>query len=356
MRSAFAVFLALGCCLSFRSGEPRPVPYRFPVLYAFPPMPVDPENPVTVQGVALGRRLFYDKRLSADGDLACASCHRQAQAFSDGTNAFSKGRSGEATRRNAPPLFNLAWYPRLFLDGRAGSLEELVSIPLLDRHEMAMDWPELCARIAADEDYPADYTAAFGDGRVDSARTVQAIAQFLRTLLSYRSKYDRAIAGKVRFTPQEAMGYELVNDQTKGDCLHCHTTDANALGTTLGFSNNGLPGGLESRSVDPGRAGVTGRASDVGKFKIPSLRNLAFTAPYMHDGRFANLQEVLDFYSTGVRAGPAVDARMEFAHQGGVQLSQDEKASILAFLLTLSDTAFIHDPAFSNPDTTGEGQ
>jgi cytochrome c peroxidase len=260
------------------------------------------------------------------------------------------------TRRNVPPLFNLAWYPGLFWDGRAAGIEEQVSVPLLDHHEMAMDWPLVRQRLEADDEYPEYFSAAFGEGRVDSTRIVRAIGQFLRTLISYRSKYDRAIAGEVRFTPQEAMGYELVNDQTKGDCLHCHTTDANALGTTLGFSNNGLDAAsAKGECMDAGRGGVTGRPSDRGAFKIPSFRNLVFTAPYMHDGRFATLTEVLEFYSTGVEAGPCVDPKMEFAHQGGARLTEEEKVDVLAFLLTLSDTAFVRDPAFSNPWTGTKG-
>jgi cytochrome c peroxidase len=306
---------------------------------------------VTDEGVALGRFLFYDPVLSADSSMACASCHRQEAAFSDGPLAFSKGANGQQQARNTMPLFNLAWYPALFWDGRAASLETQVFEPVRAHNEMNLSWKLATERIQRQAFYKRQFRAAFGNAPIDSVHIAKAIAQFERTLLSYRSKYDLAITNRAEFTPDERAGFELANDMTKGDCLHCHTTDADALGTTGQFSNNGLDAVfLPTGFSDKGRGKVTGSASDNGKFKTPSLRNLAFTAPYMHDGRFATLAEVVAFYSTGVHASANVDGRMGTVKQGGAQLTAVQQRQLVAFLLTLSDSAFVRDPAFAEPN------
>lgn len=328
------------------SRQPQPKPYVFPELPFFPERPQDPANPVTQEGVLLGRHLFYDPILSADVKTACGSCHRQEAAFSDGPKRFSAGAGGVAMRRNTPALFNLAWYPRLFWDGRAGSIEAQVAMVLHAREELNLNWPEAIRRLSRSTKYRQLFKDAFGNRPIDSNMVMQAIGQFERTLLSYRSKYDRVIAGSEKFTQAELDGFDIMNDMSKGDCLHCHSSDADALGVLPGFSNNGLDAG---RYSDPGYATVSGRAADSGSFKIPSLRNIALTAPYMHDGRFANLDEVLRFYSEGVHAGGRTDTRMSYAHRGGVRLSAGERANVIAFLRTLTDSAFVKDPAFGNP-------
>ena len=190
-------------------------------------------------------------------------------------------------KRNTMPLFNLAWYPTLFWDGRAESIEEQVFHPLRAHDEMNLDWAVATERVKQNEYYTAKFRAAFGDAIIDSNLIALAIAQFERTLISNDSKYDQVIRGEAYFTADEYEGFVLINDQTKGDCLHCHTTDANALGTTTKFSNNGLDTALRPDDyIDQGKAEFTGLTADVGEFKIPSLRNVAVTAPYMHDGRF----------------------------------------------------------------------
>ena len=325
-------------------------PYPFPILFYFPKMPVSADNPVTIEGADLGRHLFYDPILSSDSDMACASCHKQQYAFSDSPNRFSKGRSGELMKRNTMPLFNLAWYPSFFWDGRAATLELQILQPVNAHNEMNLSWIAASARLERSAYYKTKFEEVFGGGLIDSIKITKAIGQFLRTLISNQSKYDRVIAGKGRFTEDEYAGLILMNDQTKGDCLHCHTTDADALGTTLKFSNNGLdtiysPGNYN----DKGHGAVTGRESDNGKFIIPSLRNVALTAPYMHDGRFKTLDEVLDFYSTGVHVSANVDNKMDFAYKGGAKLTTIEKSQIKAFLYTLTDSVFISNPEFSNP-------
>jgi len=248
------------------------------------------------------------------------------------------------------PLFNLAWYPAFFWDGRAATLEEQVFEPVSHPDEMNLAWREALVRLSTDTFYRKQFQAVFGPGQIDSTHVAKALGQFLRTLLSYQSKYDRVLAGEAYFTPQEFRGFVLANEMDKGDCLQCHTTDSDALGTNRNFSNNGLTLAVIPEDYpDAGRGGVTGIAADFGKFKTPSLRNLAFTAPYMHDGRFQTLEALLDFYSEGVQAGVNTDSRMSMAHQGGVRLTAEEKADLLAFLRTLSDSAFVRNPAFSNP-------
>ena len=313
-------------------------------------MPESSVNPVTVEGALLGRYLFYDSTLSADKKMSCSSCHKQAYAFSDSPNQFSKGRNGELMRRNTMSLFNLAWYPSFFWDGSAPSLEAQVSHPLTAHNEMNMQWKNASKVLSQNKMYLRLFINAFGSDTIDSLHISYALAQFLRTLISNQSKYDRVIGGKGHFTEEEAQGFVLMNDQTKGDCLHCHTNDADALGTNLKFSNNGLDSITNPNDyIDKGRGTVTGNNSDNGKFIVPTLRNIALTGPYMHDGRFKTLKEVLDFYNTGVKLCANLDSKMEFAHQGGVKLSDEEKKDIIAFLETMTDSDFISNPEFKNP-------
>lgn len=331
-------------------GINKPTPYSFPDLLYFPEMPVAVDNPVTKEGAELGRYLFYDPILSANYKISCATCHKQSRAFSDSPQQLSKGIQGELLRRNTPPLFNLAWYPVLFWDGMTNSIEEQVFHPVRDHEEMNLDWPVAMKRIQQHERYPAQFQAAFGSREIDSTLIAQAIAQFERTLLSYNSKYDQAIRRETILSPQEYTGFVLMNDQTKGDCLHCHTTDADVLGTTTKFSNNGLDPAQTPRDYsDPGKGGISGNEEEMGWFRIPSLRNVALTAPYMHDGRFQTLEEVLDFYSEGLHNSYNIDPKMGFVRKKGASLSQDEKNTIIAFLNALTDSVFITNPEFSDP-------
>lgn len=347
--STFLLIIGVLLLVAFSPGY-DPQPYEFPELRRFPEMPEAEDNPVTVEGVDLGRHLFYDPILSSDSSISCASCHKQEFAFSDAPKAFSTGVPGTPVDRNTPPIYNLAWYPSLFWDGRAASVEDQVFFPVREHDEMNLEWPKAVKRIQRSELYPKKFQAAFGSTSVDSILIAKAIGQFERTLLSYRSKYDRVLAGKAYFTEDEYKGLELMNDQVKGDCLHCHTTDAGVLGTTGKFSNTGMDSIFDPANYkDKGLGGFTGNPQDNGKFKIPSLRNVVVTAPYMHDGRFETLEEVLDFYSEGVIESANIDPLMGASHNGGVQLTEKEKEQIIAFLKTMTDSAFISDPAFSNP-------
>jgi cytochrome c peroxidase len=327
-----------------------PKPYTFPKLYYFPKMPLKLGNPITEEGVELGRHLFYDPILSRDSTISCGSCHRQEVAFSDSPKRHSVGIDGQLSQRNAMPLFNLAWYPSMFWDGRSASIESQALHPVRANDEMDLEWLVGVERVQSSDFYVSFFEKAFPNQTIDSLLIIDAIGQFERTLISYQSKYDSVILGTAAFTKDEFEGFLLVNEQDKGNCLHCHTTDADALGTTRKFSNNGLD---FARSVedfkDFGKGGFTSKAEDMGLFKIPSLRNVGLTPPYMHDGRFETLEEVVAFYSNHVQFSPTLDSRMTVQQQKAIQLTAQEEKQIVAFLHTLSDNVFIKKEAFSNP-------
>lgn len=350
MRAISIVLVLLFIFISSNSSKYTHTVYKFPEPGFFPKMPMAINNPVTVEGAKLGKYLFYDPILSSDSLMSCASCHKQKSAFSDAPFSLSSGRNGITLKRNTMALFNLAWYPAFFWDGRASSIEEQVFHPIREYNEMNLDLNVASKRLEQNKFYKKEFKEIFGSSEIDSVQISKAIAQFLRTLISYQSKYDSVLDGKAFFSKEEFEGFNLVNDQTKGDCIHCHTTDGDALGTALIFSNNGLDAISNANDyTDKGRGSVTGKLSDNGKFIVPSLRNLVFTAPFMHDGRFKTLEEVINFYSEEVKPCANIDSKMEYAHQGGVRLSAEEKKKIIAFLLTLSDSSFVSNPEFSNP-------
>lgn len=352
LKKIFISFIIIGLtlCLSFQDRVKKPRPYKFPEMAFFPEMPSSPENPVTEEGVALGRFLFYEELLSGDSSISCGHCHQQKRAFSDAPLTFSNGHMLRKNKRNTPALFNLAWYTSLFWDGRSPSIEEQVFHPLRGKNELNLSWKQAVKRISDQKFYRDKFIAAFGDDKVDSNRISKAIAQFERTLLSYNSKYDKALRLELQLSKMEYAGFVIMNDQSMGDCLHCHITDPLPLATNLKFSNNGLDSAWEILDFkDPGLGKITGDSSDYGKFKVPSLRNIAITGPYMHDGRFETLEEVLDFYSEGIQENLNIDSKMTRAHKGGVHFNELEKKQVIAFLNALTDSTFISDPKFSNP-------
>jgi len=325
-------------------------PYSFPELKYFPIMPVSELNPVTNEGAELGRFLFYDPLLSLDSTISCSSCHRQEVAFSDSPNKVSFGVNNVKGIRNTPPLYNLSWYPSLFWDGRARDIENQIFHPVRNKDEMNLNWVVAAKRIKESPFYSEKFREVFGSQKIDSNLIVKAIGQFERTLLSYNSKYDKVLKGEAYLSKEEYEGFVLMNDQTKGDCLHCHTTDGDALGTTLKFSNNGLDFNTEdSNFMDNGKGAISHNTFENGMFKIPSLRNIAITSPYMHDGRFESLEEVLNFYSEGVIVNANIDSKMVSAHKGGVHLNPEEKKNIISFLNTLTDSVLITNPKWGNP-------
>lgn len=308
--------------------------------------PIIPEdNPLTVEGVALGKKLFFDPILSANNTQACADCHRPGSAFSD-PRRFSVGIDGSLGTRNSMPLQNLAWNynGKFFWDGRAASIEEQIFEPVTNPIEMANTWPNAVASLQNSTEYPELFNEAFGTTSIDSVMVSKAIAQFLRTLITSNSRFDQFQRGEIELTPSEANGLNVFLNEAKGDCFHCHGNPLNPLWTDNIFHNNGL----DQFPSDRGLGLFTGDPRDDGKFKSPSLRNLAFTAPYMHDGRFETLDEVIDHYSEGLVYSETIDPLMKKVGQGGVQLSAQDKADLKAFLLSLSDPSFINNPNFQN--------
>lgn len=303
-------------------------------------MPYD--NPLTVEGVALGRALFHEKALSADGSLACASCHQQRFAFSDAL-PVARGMRGAVGTRNTPAIQNVAWDHFFFWDARALSLELQAFAPVTGHAEMGSRWTEVTERLRRDTTYPPLFRAAFGDAGIDSMRVAFALAQFERTLLSLDSRYDRYRHGgdSTVLTSSELRGKDLFF--TRANCADCHTPPL--------FKGHEVQNiGLDSVPVDAGMGERTRIAWHMGRFKTPTLRNIAVTAPYMHDGRFATLADVVDFYADDVHVNaPTLDVHMQPWVQGDVRLSQQDRADLVAFLHTLTDEGFLVDPAFGAP-------
>jgi len=324
-----------------------PSPLQIPKLFEDNILnPVIPNNnPQTVEGIALGKKLFFDPILSADNTQACVDCHAPENAFSD-ADRFSDGIDGIDGDRNSMPLFNLAWNydEKFFWDGRVFSLEHQAFQPVTNPIEMHSTWQQVEQKLQAHSEYPNLFNLAFGTSKIDSTMVTKAIAQFERTLISSNSKFDKHLMGEATLTPEEQNGLNVFLDEARGDCFHCHGNPNNPLWTDNIFHNNGL----DTTITDLGLGEVTGDPADNGKFKSPSLRNLAFTAPYMHDGRFATLDEVINHYSEGLQNSPTIDPLMKKVAQGGVQLSAQDKADLKAFLMTLSDYEFINNPAFNN--------
>lgn len=353
--SYFFIFI-LGLCVASCNNDsvepyvntptlrPLEIPQLFQDLILDPVIPSN--NPQTEEGIRLGKKLFFDPILSTNNTLACAGCHKISNAFTDDTR-FSDGIDGLFGNRNSMPLFNLAWnYDNRFSwDGRESGLENQVFEPVTNPVEMHSSWEAVTEKLKAHPEYPELFNAAFGTEPIDSVLVSKAIAQFERTLISANSKFDNYLLGNASLTPEETNGFNVFMDETKGDCFHCHGSENNPLWTDNKFHNNGL----DTAFLDLGLGNVTGDPADNGKFKSPSLRNLAFTAPYMHDGRFETIEAVINHYSEGLQNSATIDPLMKKIDEGGVRLSTQEKADLKAFLLSLSDPSFINNPNFFNP-------
>jgi cytochrome c peroxidase len=350
MKTQYLFFLSFFLLINCASKDEEiyiPVPYNLeiPILFAerliAPIIPAN--NPLTEEGVALGKKLFFDSILSGDGSQSCASCHNPKKAFTD-QQQFSDGIQGKFGKRNAMPLFNLAWNfdERFAWDGKEFGLEEQALEPVSNPIEMHANWKKVADRLQQNKAYPNLFFKAFGTSKIDSILVTKAIAQFERTLISGNSKFDQFLREETTLTPEEQNGFDVFMDEAKGDCFHCHGSDNNPLWTDNKFHNNGL----DATFQDIGLAEVTGNPNDNGKFKSPSIRNLAFTAPYMHDGRFTTLEEVIDHYSEGLKKSATIDPLMKNVNKGGVQLSTRDKTDLKAFLITLSDNDFNSNAAF----------
>ncbi len=314
-------------------------------------------NQITDAGATLGRVLFYDRKLSQNGRVACASCHVQNKGFSD-PKILSEGFQGGTTRRHSMGLTNARFYGKgkFFWDERAATLEEQVLMPIQDEIEMGLTLDTLVARIEATDYYKPLFEDAFGNQTVTTDRISKALAQFVRSLVSYESKFDigRATVNKAtepfgNFSEEENLGKMLFLDAfpLRGlGCTTCHGTEA--FITPQKSTNNGLD--LES-ITDLGVFETTGNQIDIGTFKTPSLRNVALRAPYMHDGRFATLEQVIEHYNSGIQAHPNLERILKDSagNPRRMNLSQEEKSALVAFLKTLTDTKFVEDEKFSNP-------
>jgi cytochrome c peroxidase len=297
-------------------------------LLALPPVPIPAENPSSEAKEALGEKLFFDPRLSADGTVSCESCHRADRAFSDGQR-FSTGVGSQLGIRNAPSILNAAYAPQLLWDGRALGLEDQVRYPITDPREMNMTKEKLVQVLTGVPEYPPRFAAAFGDPEVSLERVSQALAAFERTLVSGNSPFDRFYFGKNEsaLTAAARRGWELFRG--KAGCIQCHHCDAtNPFFTDFGFHNTGV--GFEDDQPDLGRFRVTREREDKGRFKTPSLRNVSLTAPYMHDGRVADLAAVVAFYERGGTPNPFLDERIR-----PLELTAEEKEDLIQFLSSL---------------------
>lgn len=365
----FATLLLACVSCSKHEGPPaKPTPYVIDIPLYFPSrLEIPEDNPMTVEGVELGRRLFYDGRLSGrtnpDSMMSCATCHLQEHSFECGpdhpvfTNGHPFGIKGILTPHSMLPLVNLVWTNSGYLwngmiepsnnDPSKRTLEDLVWMGIVAPHEMAGDTNRTKTLIQSVPVYPELFKKAFGSEVVTVKNIGRAIAQFIRTLVSANSKFDRYLKGAVQLNPSELNGYVLFMTEQGADCFHCHGGEGNPLFTTHLYYNNGKD--VEFTDTHD-RYHVTFEPSDIGAYKAPTLRNLAFTAPYMHDGRFSTLDEVINFYNAGLVNSPYISPLMHHIATGGIQLTPSEKEDLKAFLLTLSDSSFISNPAFGPPE------
>ena len=328
----------------------NPVDYDLQIPESFQALDQPADNPLTVEGVELGRRLFFDPILSADSTMSCSSCHEPKSSFTDNL-PVSTGIDNIAGKRSSMSLLNVAYYNKgLFWDGRSKTLEEQALLPVEDPIELHDRWPNVVQKLQRHSDYPQRFRKAFGiedKKEISKELAAKAIAQFERILISSgQSRYDKVRRGELFFTDAELNGFDMFFDISPelpdAECGHCHNAP---LFTTNEYFNNGieLVATLED-FPDQGLGAVSGIRSQNGKFRAPTLRNIELTAPYMHDGRFQTLEEVLDHYNSGGHLADNLDPLIR-----PLGLTEQQKADILAFLKTLTDPEFNNNPAFQNP-------
>ena len=293
-------------------------------------------NHLTKEGITLGRRLFYDGQLSKDGNFPCASCHQPFAAMANYEHNFSHGFNNQFTTRNAPSLANLAWQTAFNWDGGVTHLDLQPLHPITAANEMGENLDSIILKLKRDTAYRRLFTAAFGTPLINTQRITKALSQFLLTLISANSKYDQVKAGKATFNLPESLGYEMFRQK----CSACHTEP---LFTDYSYRNNGLP--LDTALKDYGRMLITHQPQDSLKFRVPSLRNVMLTFPYMHDGRFYSIYDVLEHYNRKMEVGPTTDPLLK----NKLPLSNFEKGQLVAFLLTLTDSSFLKDERFVQP-------
>lgn len=369
----FIVVIALAGCKSNDDPEPQPepwsaTPYEIDIPFGFPTILNIPEdNPMTVEGVELGKYLFYDGRLSGrthpDSLMSCATCHRQERSFEAGVDhpdfpgGFPHGVTGVSTPHVMLPLVNLVWNSTgygwngfLYPDNTNEdyrNLEDFVRLSVVAKHELNSDTTTVKNLFQSIDGYPELFEKAFGSKTVTFTNIQKAISQFIRTIITANSKFDKYMRGDVQLTPSELNGYVLFTTEEGADCFHCHGGYGNPLFTTHLFYNNGK----DTVFNDPrDRFSITGDQMDHGAYKATTLRNIAVQGPYMHDGRFETLDEVIDFYSQGLKQTPYIDPLMHHILDGGIQLTPTEREDLMNFIATLHDEEFLTNPDFSRPD------
>ena len=370
------IVLASGC-----KTDPKPAykatPYKIVIPLYFPDdirIPLD--NPMTIEGIELGRYLFYDGRLSGrtqpDSLMSCGTCHLQSRAFECGIDnprfigGHPFGITGIKTPHVMLPMMNLVFNNSGYFwngvihasnpDPNRRTLEDVVFMGVIAPHELGGDSASTVKLIQHISGYPDLFLKAFGNSKVTFKNISRAIAQFIRTLISSDSKFDQFLRKEVDLSENEYAGLELFTTELGGDCFHCHGSQGNPMFTTNLYYNNGKQSDFTGANDDThDRFHVTGNPMDIGAYRAPSLRNVDLTGPYMHDGRFKTLDEVLDFYSTGVKASASISPLMHHVNAGGVKLSATQKKMLKAFLMTLHDDVFITNPKFAKPGHFPDG-
>ena len=322
----------------------RPTPVKFIVPKGWPQPYYDfSKNPLTEEGIALGKKLFYDENLSKDGSISCGSCHQQFGAFNTYDHPLSHGFNNSMTTRNAPGLFNLAWQKEFMWDGGINHLDLQPLAPITAENEMAETIETVLNKLKADKEYRKMFKAAFGDETITTQRMTKAFSQFLLQLVSSNSKYDKVMRGEASFILPEKLGYEIFQKK----CSSCHPEP---MFTDYTYRNTGFT--LDPYLKDPGRMRITGDPKDSLKFKVPSLRNVAMTFPYGHDGRLFSLISVFEHYRKSMVTSPNTDPLLK----NRIPLTNFEIGQLTAFLYTLTDSSFLKDPRFAPPGYVYNGK
>lgn len=314
--------------------NPTYIQLKIPAGWPKPSFDIFAKNPLTEEGFQLGKKLFYDGRLSKDGNFPCASCHQQFAAFATYEHDLSHGFNNGLTTRNAPGTFNLAWMKNLHWDGGINHIEVQPLAPITAPNEMAEQVDNVLRKLKKDTAYVRMFKAAFKDGAINSQHLLKALAQYTGSIVSCNSKYDKVKRGEATFTASEQLGYDLF----KANCESCHKEP---LFTDNSFRNNGLP--INTYLNDYGRMRITGNSNDSLKFKVPTLRNVTLTAPYMHDGRFIVLGQAIEHYRTAIVASPTLDSLL----RKPISMTNNQKSNLILFLSTLTDTDLTTNPRWA---------
>ena len=332
-RTSLSIFLLLIVISGFRMLDD--VPFQVPTNWPKPQYNFA-KNPLNSDKIELGRHLFYDPILSRDSTISCSSCHSQFTAFTHVDHDLSHGIEDRIGFRNAPAVMNLAWQKAFMWDGAINHLDMQSLAPIENPDEMDEHFDRVIKKLNANTKYKTLFKNAFGDEQITGEKTLKAIAQFMLTIVSANSLYDKMLRKEISFNTQQENGYRLF----KQHCASCHTEP---LFTNGEFENNGLR--IDTSLMDFGRMRVTQNTKDSLKFKVPTLRNIEFSYPYMHDGRFKKLSEVMNHYISGVQQGPTLSKKL----QKKIELTSNEKVDLTSFLLTLTDREFLFNQKYSYP-------